>query len=242
MAVNSLSQNINQAISDLNGVKQAIIDKGVEIPSGTKTSEYGAKISEIQTGEGTPEKGFLPTEWDADGYPTKGTLYGTTVVPNYYFYNTSSGGQYARLENINFKNAITSIGNNAFYYCKNLALTSLPEGVTSIGSFAFQSCSKLALTSFPEGLISIDRGAFNYCSGLTSINIGNATRTIGDFAFKSCSGLTSVSIGSAIKSISSDAFGNCPKLTSITINRAEGTVANAPWGATNAQINWVGDN
>ena len=116
MSNKTLNQNINQAISDFNGIKQAIIDKGVQIPSGTKTSEYGAKISEIQTGGGTPEKGFLPTEWDADGYPTKGTLYGTTVVPNYYFYNTSSGGQYARLENINFKNAITSIGNNAFYY------------------------------------------------------------------------------------------------------------------------------
>ena len=52
MATKTLSENINQAISDFNSIKQAIIDKGVEIPSGTKTSEYGAKIGEIQGGGG----------------------------------------------------------------------------------------------------------------------------------------------------------------------------------------------
>lgn len=52
MAVNSLNKNINQAISDLKGIKQAILDKGVEIPTGTPTSEYGNKISKISGGGG----------------------------------------------------------------------------------------------------------------------------------------------------------------------------------------------
>ena len=39
-------------------------------------------------------------------------------------------------------------------------------------------------------------------------------------------------------SIASSAFSNCVKLTTINVPWAEGAVANAPWGATNATINY----
>ena len=42
-----LVTNINQAISDFGTIKQAIINKGIEIPNGTKTSEYGNLINSI---------------------------------------------------------------------------------------------------------------------------------------------------------------------------------------------------
>lgn len=42
-----LVTNINQAISDFGTIKQAIINKGVEVPNGTKTSEYGNLINSI---------------------------------------------------------------------------------------------------------------------------------------------------------------------------------------------------
>ena len=44
-----LVTNINQAISDFGTIKQAIINKGVEVPNGTKTSEYGNLINSIIT-------------------------------------------------------------------------------------------------------------------------------------------------------------------------------------------------
>lgn len=44
---------INQAKADFDGIKSAIIAKGVSIPSGTPTSQYPAKIEAIKTG-GTP--------------------------------------------------------------------------------------------------------------------------------------------------------------------------------------------
>ncbi|MGN1043518.1 MAG: hypothetical protein ACI4PR_01780, partial [Acutalibacteraceae bacterium] len=37
-----------------------------------------------------PEAGFFPTEFNSYGKPTKGTLYGMTSIPIYYFYNYSS--------------------------------------------------------------------------------------------------------------------------------------------------------
>ena len=42
-----LVTNINQAISDFGTIKQAIINKGIEVPNGTKTSEYGNLINSI---------------------------------------------------------------------------------------------------------------------------------------------------------------------------------------------------
>jgi len=39
-------------------------------------------------------------------------------------------------------------------------------------------------------------------------------------------------------SIASNAFGNCTNLRTINVPWAEGAVANAPWGATNATINY----
>lgn len=46
----TLSQNVKQAIHDFDTIKDAIEYKGVDVPTGTPTSEYDQKIREIQTG------------------------------------------------------------------------------------------------------------------------------------------------------------------------------------------------
>ena len=112
-------------------------------------------------------------------------------------------------------NGITSIGSYAFAYCTNLALTSLPESLTSIDNYAFNNCTNLALTSLPENLTSI-----------------------GNYAFHGCTSLTSLTFKGTPTSISVDAFRYCNNLKTINVPWAEGAVANAPWGATNATINY----
>ena len=109
----------------------------------------------------------------------------------------------------------TIIRNNAFYNCTNLALVSLPSGLTSIGNGAFYMCTKLALTSLPSGITSI-----------------------GDLAFYGCLGLASLTFEGKPKKISSSAFNQCTNLTTINVPWAQGAVANAPWGAQNATINY----
>ena len=219
MATNTLTQNINQAINDFKGVRQALMDKGVEIPSGTPTSQYGAKIGEISGGGEQPTKGYQVTEWDSNGYPLKVKLYGMTEMPAYYFSCILDGGGFKKLYAIDDWSNITIIRKYAFYNCESLALTSLPEGIKSISYYAFAYCPRLALTSLPDGLTTINNYAFRYCVGLTTLTIG-----------------------SAIKSIATDAFDDCTNLKTIIINRAEGTVSGAPWGATNATVQWVGTN
>lgn len=109
----------------------------------------------------------------------------------------------------------TNIRNRLFYGCSKLALTSLPSGITTIGNYAFTNCSNLALTSLPSGVTTIGSQAFYRCSNLVSITFEGKPTSVG-----------------------SNSFSGCPKLTTINVPWAEGEVANAPWGATNATINY----
>ena len=133
---------------------------------------------------------------------------------------------------------ITSIGDSAFSSCRNLALTSLPDGLTSIGNTAFEACSNLALTSLPSGITSIGKNAFRNCTKLALTSLPSVITSIGNSAFKDCTSLTSITFTGKPTTISSSAFEGCTNLTTINVPWAEGEVANAPWGATNATINY----
>ena len=134
---------------------------------------------------------------------------------------------------------LTSIGKYAFYTCTKLALTSLPAGVTSISDSAFFNCVPLALTSFPAGLTSIGQYAFYSCNGLSLISLPAGVNRIGYCAFQNCKGIKKVTFeGIPTGKINSSAFTGCTNLTVINVPWAEGAVPNAPWGATNATINY----
>lgn len=46
----TLAQNIQRAIDDFNSIENAIVQKGISVPDGTPTSEYGKKILAIESG------------------------------------------------------------------------------------------------------------------------------------------------------------------------------------------------
>ena len=88
-------------------------------------------------------------------------------------------------------------------------------GYTKVRDGAFVDCTSLALTSLPASLTSIDKRAFQNCTSLTSITFKGTPTTV-----------------------VSSAFDGCTNLTDIKVPWAEGTVPNAPWGATNATITY----
>jgi len=72
-------------------------------------------------------------------------------------------------QNTVIPNSVTSIAQNAFYYCTSLTSIDIPNSVTSIGERAFQGCSSLTSVTIPSGVTSIGGNAFTNCSGLQSI-------------------------------------------------------------------------
>ena len=173
-----------------------------------KDVNIGGVIGTLEGGAGATEP-YIEETYDANGNLIDAKMYGYTKVRDY-----------------------------AFYYCKNLALTSLPESLTSIGNYAFYYCTSLALTSLPEGLTKIDGNVFYSCKNLAITSLPESLISIGTYAFYSCTSLTSITFKGTPSSIMSSAFNGCTNLTDIKVPWAEGAVANAPWGATNATITY----
>ena len=106
-----------------------------------KDVNIGGVIGTLEGGAGATEP-YIEETYDANGNLIDVKMYGYTKVRDY-----------------------------AFYYCKNLALTSLPESLTSIGNYAFSGCTSLTSITFKGTPSSIMSAAFNGCTNLTDIKV-----------------------------------------------------------------------
>ena len=116
-----------------------------------------------------------------------------------------------------FNADVTSIGERAFYDCRNLTSINIPESVTSIGDYAFYWCHSLTTVDIPESVTSIGNYAFYWCLSLASINIPESVTSIGNYVFGGCT-FTSVNIPNSVTSIGENAFYRCTSLTSFEVN------------------------
>ena len=90
--------------------------------------------------------------------------------------------------------SVTTIGDQAFALCFDLASITIPGSVTSIGDGAFSLCFFLESVTLSEGLESIGGGTFNNCKSLASITIPSSVTEIGGNAFNECTGLNSMTV------------------------------------------------
>jgi hypothetical protein len=212
--------------------------------------------------EGGYEEVVLPNATKLKSY----AFYQDTTIQNVEMPKVTSIGDSAFINCTNLAltslpSGLTNIGSGAFRNCRNLALTSLPSGLTNIGSSAFRDCTNLALTSLPSGLTSIENSAFDGCTNLALTSLPSGIIAIKTYAFDRCTNLALTSLPSGLRNLDGSTFGGCTSLTRITFKGtpttingtafsgctnlttinvpwAEGAVKNAPWGATNATINY----
>ena len=122
---------------------------------------------------------------------------------------------------------ITSLGDYAFADCSMLALTSLPSGITSLGDYVFRDCPRLALTALPSGITSLPTAVFQYCPKLALTALPSGLTSIGAYAFKQGTGLASITLPPALTTIGDYAFANCTGLETV---RFTSTVSSIPNG------------
>lgn len=111
-----------------------------------------------------------------------------TIVPEYAFAYLSE------LTSVDMPDNVIAIGDNGFYRCPKLQLTSLPPGITSLGDFAFLNCYQLSLMALPSGLTSIGQYAFNNCPRLVLTTFPSGMTSIGAYAFRQGTGLASITL------------------------------------------------
>ena len=136
---------------------------------------------------------------------------------------------------------MTSIGNNAFYYCSNIKDVTLPESLVSIGSGAFKECLRLNNMVVPSGvkiirfeafaccyrlrtcvflsdsIMWLDRNVFAHCHNLTNIMLPPSLLKIGGHCFDNCRSLEEIVIPEGVRVISDYTFQGCTALRHVTL-------------------------
>lgn len=254
MATNTINQNVNTAITDFGLIKQAIVNKGVSVPTGTPTSQYGNKISSIQTGADV--SGVTATAGDVDtgkvfvnssGAEVTGT---STYKSDYTALNTLVGQTTAAAEDVaqgkvfvnsnGVQTTGTASGGNEdlvkmIERPENCTIT-IPNGTTEIGTSAFQNFRNLISVNLPTTLTTIGANAFYNCLNLVLSSLPPNISEIKGAAFYTCGSIRQLTFLGTPTSIESTVFNNCTNLTTIRVPWASGAVANSPWGATNASV------
>lgn len=222
--------------SDLTSVADAIRTKINATEHLTFPSGFATAINNIQT---APIGPYVEETISKDGMGDliSAVLHGGIRVRNYMFYNST------KLTSVKIQSiAMAYIDRCAFKGCTSLSSISMPAGIFVINAEAFCDCTSLALNKLPAGLKSIGEHAFSNCPNITISHLPSSMITMYAGAFKNCTGLTTMTFGSKVISINNilpdDVFEGCTNLTTINVPWAEGEVANAPWGATNATINY----
>lgn len=113
----------------------------------------------------------------------------------------------------------------------------LPEGVVDVSNNAFYSWKTLKTVSFPSTLERVGMYSFRGAS-FEELVFPAKLKTLDGYAFDGNSSLLEVTFKGTPTTFKSTTFSSCSKLATINVPWAEGTVSGAPWGATNATVNY----
>lgn len=167
-------------------------------------------------GEIESENGKLTWEINNDNCLS---ISGKGAIPDYdNFSNTPPWYEHKfRVESVEIKEGVTSIGKYAFTNCARLSSVDIPDSVTRLGSDCFHACSGLKEIKIPESVTHIGSSAFDGCTSLASITLPSQITTINRYTFFNCTNLLSISLPDNVSSIEVGAFYSCKKLTEIII-------------------------
>ena len=115
------------------------------------------------------------------------------------------------------RNGVTSIGEEAFSFCRNIKSVFLPKTLTSIGNEAFLKCTSLKSITLPESLTNIGYGLFSNCWRLSTIVLPDTLTRIEDSMFVGCSDLRKINMPKSLTYIGDDAFFDCYSLSHLVI-------------------------
>lgn len=146
---------------------------------------------------------------------------------------------------------VTSIGADAFYYCRDLTGVTIPDSVKQIGYGAFEYCRSLTALTIPNSVTSIgydvlyETGLYNDKSNWTEgvLYVGDCliradkntvygicavqagTRLLADYAFSGCDSLTGVTFEGNAPIIGAAAFERVTAIANYPQNNATWTEA-----------------
>ncbi len=128
------------------------------------------------------------------------------------------------ITSLELPDSVITIGEKAFYNCKNLTSVVLSDSVVTIGAYAFRGCINLENFVFGKNVETIGTWVFGdgYGDGsgankIKSIELPDSVKSIGDKAFYYSKNLESIKLSANLESIGESAFEGCTLLREVEI-------------------------
>lgn len=204
-------------------IKNALVEKGVEVADSDTFRSYAQKVADIPAGGGDIDALIDNSITEINS--------SVTSIRNYAFFGCKN------LVSANFPN-VTTVGEGVFSSCSSLKSASFSKATTiasrafngsrqletvlcpnlkTINSYSFTECSNLKNIDFPE-VTTIGFCGF-YITGITSANFPNATTVEGE-AFRNSSSLKSASFPK-LKTLNDSTFRYCGNLEVVSFPLVE---------------------
>lgn len=125
---------------------------------------------------------------------------------------------------------VTTIGNSAFSFCKNLLSVTIPASVKTIENSAFAYCDGFTDITIPENVIQVGNDAFATCKNLKTVTIADGVESLGARVFMDCVKLETVSIPASVKTIGEKPFLRCESLQTFAVDENNYNYSNDEYG------------
>lgn len=125
---------------------------------------------------------------------------------------------YPRFKEIKIPDSVETIGNGAFYDCRDLERITLPSALQTLSTVTFYNCTALSEVTFPASLKTIESSAFSGCRNLSEVKLPASLKAIQSSVFHLCINLKTVSYDGSLEQWSritadNDVLGySCPSL------------------------------
>ena len=113
------------------------------------------------------------------------------------FYGTEHA--YPRFKEIKIPDSVETIGNGAFYDCRDLERITLPSALQTLSTVTFYDCTALSEVTFPASLKTIESSAFSGCRNLSEVELPASLKAIQSSVFHRCSALKTVSYDGSLE-------------------------------------------
>ena len=175
----------------------------------------------------------------ADATITSGAYYGSlfasvvigdavTAIGDYAFYGQNT------IESLTLGSNIEHIGENAFGGCGAIKTVELPEGVKSIGKSAFNGCNAVERVVIPASVETIGESAFVGCGGELLLNANVADGTSSTTGTFSGTTFSRVVVGDDVTAIGDYAFAGCATIAELSLGENLEHIGDSAFAGCNA--------
>ena len=166
----------------------ATVDSGITDDNLTWALDSEGTLTISGTGDMQPYWSYDVRTWDTYSSEINKVVVeeGVTAIGAYAF-------KYTEATEVSLPSTLTSIGEGAFYYCKNLTHIDIPDSVAGYAENWFAGCKSLKSVKMPAGITRMS-DTFKNCVDLEYVYIPAGADNITFTCFDGCDSLKSVEI------------------------------------------------